>query len=87
MKAEPRREQILKLLEKTGIECRRVGRPFCTQRSYDPERWPFLSGTGPTKHSSAVRALLPKGDTARKIANMHRSKKPSYGLPNRRMSS
>jgi DeoR/GlpR family transcriptional regulator of sugar metabolism len=52
-----------------------------------PETLTILEVTGRTKHFSVVRVLLPKADTARQISNMHRSKKPSYGLPNRRMSS
>ena len=52
-----------------------------------PETLTILEVTGRTKHFSVVRVLLPKADTARQISNMHRSKKPSYGLPKRRMSS
>ena len=51
-----------------------------------PETLTILEVTGRTKHFSAVRALQLKQDTARQISKMHRSKRPLYGLPNRRMS-
>jgi DeoR/GlpR family transcriptional regulator of sugar metabolism len=102
MKAEPRRKLILELLEKTGVlsvgeladrfaltevtirkDLDDLASEGLLERAFGGA---VFSNTGPTKHFSALRALLPKGGTAPPIPQMHRSRKPSYGPPSKRMS-
>jgi len=47
----------------------------------------FLGRDATTRHFPAVLRSQPKRATARPIRTMHRSKKHSCDLPNRRMSS